>query len=51
MFGFPAVAATPLPPEFVEYTTIPDSPAQIDPALIEQRREEWIDTWTEIVLR
>jgi thiamine transport system substrate-binding protein len=51
MFVFPAVTSTPLPPEFVEYTTVPDSPARIEPALIEERREEWIDTWTEIVLR
>ena len=51
MFVFPAVAATPLPPEFVAYATTPATPSQIDPARIERERERWIDTWADIVLR
>jgi thiamine transport system substrate-binding protein len=50
MFVFPAVADTPLPPEFVEFSVVPDDPLSLDPDLIEERRDEWIDRWTEIVL-
>lgn len=50
MFVFPAVEGTPLPPEFVEFTDLPDDPAGVDPAELEERRDEWIDRWTEIAL-
>jgi thiamine transport system substrate-binding protein len=51
MFVFPAVAGTPLPPEFVEYTIVPEAPAVVDPAVIEANREAWIEAWTDVVLR
>jgi thiamine transport system substrate-binding protein len=49
MFVFPANSEAELPQEFVDHTTIPDDPVTIDPAAIEANREEWIQTWTEIV--
>lgn len=49
MFVFPANTGAALPPEFVEFTTIPDAPASIDPAEIDANRDEWIETWTEVV--
>lgn len=50
MFVFPAVEDTPLPPEFVEYSVVPDDPATVAPEAIEENRQDWIDRWTEIVL-
>ncbi|HSJ26579.1 MAG TPA: thiamine ABC transporter substrate-binding protein [Acidimicrobiia bacterium] len=49
-FVFPANATVPLPPLFVEYTVVPASPNRLDPALVEENRERWIQEWTEIVL-
>ena len=49
-FVFPANETAELPTEFVEFTVIPDEPVTLDPADIEAHREEWIDTWTGIVL-
>lgn len=50
MFVFPAVGATPLPDEFVEFAVVPDSPLTLPESEIEERRDELIDRWTEIVL-
>ncbi len=50
MFVFPANDSAALPPEFIAHTVIPAAPLALDPAEIELRRQEWIDTWTEIVL-
>lgn len=48
-FVFPANETVDLPPEFVEFTTVPSSPNRLDPALIDDSRERWITEWTEIV--
>lgn len=50
MFVFPAVEATGLPAEFVEYAVVPDVPLTLPEEEIEERRDELIDRWTEIVL-
>jgi thiamine transport system substrate-binding protein len=50
MFVFPAVADAELPPEFVEFTVVPEDPETLDPAVITANRERWIEEWTEIVL-
>ncbi len=49
-FVFPANESVDLPAEFVEHTIIPSSPLSLDPDLVEQNRERWIEEWTEIVL-
>ncbi len=49
MFVFPASDLATLPPEFVEHTVVPDNPRSIDPAAIGERRNEWIQAWTEIM--
>ncbi len=49
MFVFPANEATPLPPEFVEFTTVPSDPATLSPDLIEANRDSWIAEWTELM--
>jgi len=49
-FVFPANEDAELPPEFIEHTVIPDDPARLDPATIDENRERWIEEWTELVL-
>ena len=51
MFVFPVREAVELPDVFAEYATIPEEPAAVDPADIEEHREEWIQAWTEVMLR
>ncbi len=49
LFVFPVDPDTELDPVFTEFATIPDSPLQLDPALIADNRSAWIDEWTEIM--
>jgi thiamine transport system substrate-binding protein len=51
MFVFPVNPAAQLPEAFVKYAQIPGQPATLDPALIAERREAWIEAWTKTVLR
>ena len=51
MFVFPVNQDAALPDEFVRYAQIPDQPAELDPAEISANREQWIQAWTETVLR
>jgi len=50
-FVFPINPATPLPQAFVDFTIVPDNPQTVDPDLIAEKREEWLDDWTTTVLR
>ena len=51
MFVFPAVAGTPLPPEFTRFAEVPEQPLSLPPSEIGANREEWIRQWTSTVLR
>ncbi|MFP5256059.1 MAG: thiamine ABC transporter substrate binding subunit [Acidimicrobiia bacterium] len=51
MFVYPVRSGVPLPPEFEEHAVTPEEVAVLDPARIGERRAEWIDAWTDIVLR
>lgn len=51
MFVFPVNPDAELPEVFVQHAAIPENPARMSAADIEANREEWIQTWTEIVLR
>lgn len=51
MFVYPVRTGVELPPEFVEHAVAPTDVAELDPADIEAHREEWIDTWTDLVVR
>lgn len=51
MFVFPANAQAELPPEFIKFTTIPTETAFVEPDLIQANRENWLNAWTEAVLR
>ena len=50
LFVYPANESVELPPEFVEFTTVPEAPLTLDPTDIEANRSTWIDEWTETVL-
>lgn len=51
MFVFPVRDDIMLPEVFAEHALIPENPAQVDPAEIEAKREEWIQAWMEVMLR
>lgn len=46
MFVYPTNSEANLPPVFVAHTTFPDNPLIMDPALIDENRERWIEEWT-----
>lgn len=48
-FVFPANANAALPDEFVAYTVLPESPAQLDPDDIAANRERWIQEWVSVM--
>lgn len=51
MFVFPARTDATLPDVFVEHAEPVEDPIQMDPAEIDANREDWIDTWTQVVIR
>jgi thiamine transport system substrate-binding protein len=51
MFVFPVNQNAELPEEFIQFATIPDSTAQVSPEDIAANREQWLQDWTETVLR
>jgi thiamine transport system substrate-binding protein len=51
MFVFPVNPAAALPDEFVKWAQVPDQPATLEPADIAAHREEWIEAWTQAMLR
>lgn len=51
MFVFPARTGTPLPDVFADFVTRPADPLEIDAAVVDAQRDDWIDQWTELVLR
>ncbi len=51
MWVFPAVPGTPLPDVFHKYTRQAQSPVLLTPEQIENGREKWIESWTDVVLR
>lgn len=51
MFVYPANENAVLPAEFVEWTQVPEETAVLAPDAIDANREQWIEAWTETVLR
>jgi thiamine transport system substrate-binding protein len=51
MFVFPVTSLATLPDVFMEYASIAENPITMQPTDIETNREEWIEAWTELVLR
>jgi thiamine transport system substrate-binding protein len=51
MFVFPVNRDAVLPEVFVEYAQIPENPVMLDQRLIDEKRDIWIQTWIENILR
>ena len=51
MYVFPVNNKAEQPEIFVKYALTPEKPVVMDYTLIEENREEWIQDWTETVLR
>ena len=51
MFVFPARRGVTLPEVFLEHAARPEGVRTISPAEVGGRRDEWIRTWTDVVLR
>ncbi|MCP4415226.1 MAG: thiamine ABC transporter substrate-binding protein [Chloroflexi bacterium] len=51
MFVYPANEQARLPDVFLEWTQVPRETAVIDPETIAANRDEWVEAWTEQVLR
>jgi thiamine transport system substrate-binding protein len=48
---FPVNPAAQLDDTFIRFLQVPENPASLDPNLIAENREQWIQAWTETVLR
>lgn len=51
MFVNPVVKAVPLPPLFTEFGATADRPETVAPDKIAANREQWIQTWTSLVVK
>jgi len=51
MFVDPAVPGTPLPKVFTQFAAVPTAPLSLDPAVIDAKRSDWVDTWDQVTLR
>ena len=50
MFVYP-VNSKAVAPDFFKYAEVPTLPSDIDADTIDENRDEWIDSWTKVVLR
>lgn len=51
MFVYPVNPEAQLPEVFTTYADVPENPVYMDIADIDTHREEWIQAWTQVVLR
>ncbi|GGY43625.1 thiamine ABC transporter substrate-binding protein [Streptomyces djakartensis] len=51
MFVYPVREGTEVPPEFTEYGPQVKDPATMDPAKIADNRDQWVKSWTSLVLK
>ena len=50
MFVYPVLPGVPLPEPFVKYAQVPPQPATLPPQEIADKRDGWIQAWTDAVL-
>lgn len=50
-FVYPVVEGIELPEAFERFAVFPADPYQLDPELVAEQRDEWLDEWTDTVLR
>ncbi len=51
MYVFPVNENAVLDPSFVDYMAVPENPVVLSPEDISVHREEWIEAWTDLVIR
>ena len=51
MFVYPVNPNATLPEEFTKYAQAPEQAATLDPGVIAEQRDSWIQAWTEVVLK
>jgi thiamine transport system substrate-binding protein len=51
MFVYPVRAGVPLPTTFVRNALVPESPLSLPAEKIDENRDRWLSTWTDIVVR
>jgi thiamine transport system substrate-binding protein len=51
MFVYPALENVPLPQEFVLFAPRPETSLSLPAELIADNRQEWVEQWTQVVLR
>ncbi len=51
MFVYPVAGDAELPAAFVEHAVQVDEPLSVPPEVIEEHRSDWVDRWTDLVLR
>lgn len=51
LFVYPSNADVELPQEFTDFALVPEDPFTLEPSVIAEGREAWIETWTDTVLR
>ena len=51
MYVYPVNSDAALPETFTKYAQIPPQPATLAPAVIAAKRDEWIQAWTDVVLK
>lgn len=51
LFVYPSRSDVDLPSEFTEYSEAVENPFTMDPQEISDNREDWVNTWTQLVIR
>ena len=51
MFVYPVNPDAVLPETFTKYAQTPEQPASLNPDVIAAKRDEWIQAWTDVVLK
>ncbi|HXQ33039.1 MAG TPA: thiamine ABC transporter substrate-binding protein [Anaerolineales bacterium] len=51
MFVYPVNPNAALPEEFIKYAQVPEQPASLKPDEIAAHRDQWIQEWTDVVLK
>jgi thiamine transport system substrate-binding protein len=51
MFVYPVNPNAALPEAFTKYSQAPKQTAALDPAIIAEKRDAWIQAWTDVVMK
>ena len=51
MFIYPVIPNATLPDAFVKYSKLPQQTATLDPKIIAEKRDAWIQAWTDVVMK